>query len=135
MGKDASPKRAAKIQHRQKSPKTVCTSKVLERVAEIDIEDDSESDGNTASTVSGYPIFLPKKPCTCRLCASTSNQNSPFQTAKKSDMYGGKRPWKTYVKKNIIKDGKKEVHRVPMGRTCLPCWNVFRIRGFELGIE
>ena len=131
MGKDASPKKKAKAQLCPNSPKKVRTANVPERVAESENESDDESDGNTASTVSGYPIFFPKKPCSCRLCANTSIQNSPIQTAKKSDIYGGKRPWKAYVKKKINKAGKKEVHKIPTGRTCLPCWNVFRIRGVE----
>ncbi len=88
-------------------------------------ENDSDESGGIASTVgslSRAPIFIPDdaRELRCQLCRH--RQRSPDPLATEVDAAGGTcRPWRTHKKVKI--DG--QWFRVPTGRNCLPCFNVF----------
>ena len=64
------------------------------------------------------------KPCTCCMCNARSIDAAPFDYPDPET--GGCRPWTKYRK--ISLPDQEEV-KVPEGRICLPCYNVFRSLG------
>ena len=69
--------------------------------------------------------------CKCCLCGSKRAHPSPLvstldEAAPEAD---NKRPWAKY-RKVVPREGEEPV-RVPEGRLCLPCFNVFILLGRE----
>ncbi len=65
----------------------------------------------------------------CKLCNHRASSPSPFtgEGARGPEaLSGGFRPWAKYLK-TAVENGN--LARMPSGRCCLPCWNVF----FALG--
>lgn len=65
------------------------------------------------------------KACTCLLCSKSSVDPSPLTHAHENDAWSGRRPWGKYRK--VTDQGV----RVPEGRICLLCFNVFRSLGYQ----
>ena len=92
-----------------------------------------------AQSVSSAPIkgllslaisFAYSRPCKCCLCGSLSTDATPLmgevtEAADPEFDPSGKRPWAKY-RKVETPEGPM---RVPEGRCCLPCFNVFRCLG------
>ena len=97
-------------------------------------DDDSDSDrGSALEPVPddrGPPVVHRlSKPCKCCLCNNSSTDKSPLLTSDKDDKWSGLRPW---AKLSIILDKDKQTQvRVPEGRMCLLCLNVFRLLGYQ----
>jgi len=66
-----------------------------------------------------------RKPRTCLLCNSTSSDDSPLEVTEEAavDMA---LPWRSYDK---VKQGDGDTVRVPSGKLCLICFNVYRALG------
>lgn len=90
----------------------------------------SEDGQSTASAngdkLNSLPVsFEDVKPKNCAICGCTSHDASPFDGATDGDCYGGKRPWKRYVRSAIMPD-----HKEPASRLCLLCCIVFQVSVF-----
>ena len=70
-------------------------------------------------------VFHLSKACTCLLCSKSSVDPSPLTHAHENDAWSGRRPWGKYRK--VTDQGV----RVPEGRICLLCFNVFRSLGYQ----
>ena len=75
--------------------------------------------------------YAHSRACKCCLCGSKSTDPSPLvstldEAATEAD---SKRPWAKYRK--VVPGEGEEPVRVPEGRLCLPCLNVFRLLGRE----
>ena len=66
-----------------------------------------------------------RKPRTCLLCNSTSSDDSPLEVTEEAavDMA---LPWRSYDK---VKQDDGDTVRVPSGKLCLICFNVYRAFG------
>ena len=95
---------------------------------------------STASTAAGFKgllhlaiSFSHSRPCKCCLCGSSSLDPTPLVSkldeAAAMPPDGGKRPWAKYRK--CTPAGEDSV-RVPEGRLCLLCFNVFRALGLDV---
>ena len=95
-----------------------------------DLEDGQSDAGTTAtSRLMGFMRLLPVmiiKIKFCKLCGCACDTENPLTMAGDGEEYGGYRPWGYYDK---AKDG---VHKVPVGRYCLICLNVFKAKGHKL---
>ena len=96
-------------------------------------DEEMEEEGaplDRASSVASkaFPISTcHSKPCRCCLCGSASTDASPLVTRMDEALeLETKRPWAKYRK--AFPPGEDPV-RVPEGRLCLPCLNVFRLLG------
>jgi hypothetical protein len=85
-------------------------------------------DDATSSTSRGWGDVLLLPPCfdnkaiLCQLCGLSSHDKSPFPDALHADRYGGRHPWKRYVRMKALMD-----HKEPAERTCLICFSAFAI--------
>ena len=97
---------------------------------------DAESEAGTtigaASSASGDLSLevVVDKPTKCKMCRSSSDEESPFSGAAQEDRWGGFRPWGHYSK--VYSDAGEVVGRRPDGKLCLPCINVFSALGLCL---
>ena len=69
------------------------------------------------------------KACKCGLCNGSSTDKSPLLTSHKGDKWSGLRPWAKLV--TVLDKDKQTQVRVPEGRMCLICLNVFRLTGYQ----
>ena len=95
-----------------------------------DLEDhrSQASTGNVPGNSAPVSFEL-SKASTCCLCSCRSTDPSPLNEALELDAWGGRRPWSKYRK---VKDPvTKDVFRVPEGKLCLICYNVFRSLGLQ----
>ena len=74
------------------------------------------------------------KPCVCMLCSAKSTDASPLLTHGCAELEEGgeaavKLPWKCHRK--VTDRVTSEQVRVPEGRVCLICFNVFRVLGLD----
>ena len=97
----------------------------------------SESEAAPATTVASTPGLLQvhyglSKASTCCLCNSKSTDLSPIELEAEEDrMLQGRLPWGKY-RKVLTTEG--DTMRVPEGRVCLVCLNVFRALGQVLTV-
>ena len=72
--------------------------------------------------------FTLAKACKCSLCGSLSTDKNPLVNPTEDAMLEmPNRPWAKYRK---VYPANEEPARVPEGRCCLPCLNVFRLVGW-----
>ena len=91
---------------------------------------DSESEGSgTGSKASvltmSLPVHFPSKDLTCKLCKHNAREDSPLITSRQADTDNGFRPWAKYIK--VMVEGSR--CKVPTGRICGICHNVYRALG------
>ena len=98
---------------------------------------DTEGKAEKAHSVSSAPVrglinlaisFAYSRPCKCCLCGSLSTDTSPLlgEVTEAGELDpSDKRPWAKYRKV----EAPEGPVRVPEGRCCLPCFNVFRCLG------
>ena len=67
------------------------------------------------------------KASTCCLCNEKSTSKSPLKEASDLDRWGGRRPWSKYRKVAH----EQSVFRVPEGKLCLICRNVYYALGLQ----
>ena len=67
------------------------------------------------------------KVCTCCLCGATSTSQSPLSTSHEGDEWGGRRSWAKY--RPVTKE--EVAYRVPEGKLCLICSNVYHLLGLK----
>ena len=92
----------------------------------------SELHGGPESLVGGADVvkivFHLSKVCLCCLCAAKSTDASPLSTASSLDRWSGNRPWgKT---RTVFDQVSGKSVKVPEGKICLICLNVFKLLGF-----
>lgn len=66
----------------------------------------------------------------CKLCQAKVGDPSPLRTSDPADQYGGRRPWGKYKKVR----GHDGGHKIPQGRICGICHNVYRALGAIWGL-
>ena len=73
------------------------------------------------------------KACVCCLCSSRSTSKSPLVSSSEFDRYQGKRPWAKYRKVSTNEQEEEEAvaYRVPEGKLCLLCQNVYHLLGLK----
>ena len=91
-----------------------------------------ESVATTGVGLGGLVIcYTIGKPKVCLLCNGRSVDESPLQTEESwADPEDSKLPWKSYDKK---KNSAGDTVRVPAGKLCLICFNVYRALGILVG--
>jgi hypothetical protein len=77
-------------------------------------------------------LFTGKKLPRCCLCKACCSDDSPFLNRSCFDKYGGKRPWRAYVKVYKDKHKKELLGKKPTGKQCLICSNLYRNLGAGL---
>ena len=94
-------------------------------------EDERETNCEEASGRTQHQLlqirFDLSKSCTCCLCSSSSTSKSPLVSASDLDKYSGRRPWAKY-RKVIV---EAVAYRVPEGKLCLICQNVYALLGLR----
>ncbi len=90
---------------------------------------DDESAQSESSVLTSAVMYLPVfifKSIACKLCGENSDSANPLP--HKDDEASKYRPWRDYNKR------KKPGYKVPRGKLCLICWNVFRDLGLQQSI-
>ena len=67
------------------------------------------------------------KPCECQLCNSKPADDTPLTSSVAGS---SKRPWRSYKKVKDRVSGKTV--KVPEGKLCLLCFNVYRMLGLDI---
>ena len=72
-------------------------------------------------------VYNLSKPCECQLCNSKSTDDTPLASSVAGS---SKRPWRSYKKVKDRVSGKTV--KVPEGKLCLLCFNVYRMLGLDI---
>lgn len=73
-------------------------------------------------------VYHLSKVCICCMCNAKSIDPSPLVDSSSLDRWSGHRPWgKT---RNVVDQASGTACKVPEGKICLICLNVFKLLGF-----
>ena len=106
--------------------------------SESERSDGGRTEAVTTSGGAGLPVQFPNDKTTklsCKLCSKCAGDLSPLASGSEDDQWGGFRPWNKYRKVKMPEGGPGYAYKVPQGRMCMLCYNVYRSLGGGLSVS